>query len=330
MKFLKPFANSLGPSVLGHARKRFQLHYKPVKGSRSSSTSIRVGKDGSLSFSAKSSSSYRNVSTLNTDYKTNQNMLQSQRKDPTEAGGSDYHKLKQLDFSLEDPREKDIELDHTWLNENSGDPEPPDSANETHSTAIDQSTSPRRSQRKSQTWQKNKNRKKSQNIDSSQNKPSSENSASSKRAEILSNPREQWQIQKKALTKKFGVFGWQPRKRLSPDALDGIRSLHAHDPEKHSTSALADQFKVSPEAIRRILKSKWRPNEDEEEDRRLRWEKRGQQIWSQMSELGIKPPKKWRAVGAHGSISYQWSGQNGASVNTNTNSEYIPLADRIY
>lgn len=109
--------------------------------------------------------------------------------------------------------------------------------------------------------------------------------------------REVWQTQKSALAQKFGAQGWAPRKRLSPDALDGIRALHAQYPDKYTTPVLADQFKVSPEAIRRILKSRWRPSEEEEVDRRQRWDKRGEIIWGQMVEIGIKPPKKWREMG---------------------------------
>lgn len=110
----------------------------------------------------------------------------------------------------------------------------------------------------------------------------------------LQKAREPWQVQKSALSNKFGTASWQPRKRLSPDALEGIRGLHAEDPDTFDTATLAARFEVSPEAIRRILKSKWRPNDDEEDERRARWERRGQQIWSSMAELGIKPPKKWR------------------------------------
>lgn len=109
--------------------------------------------------------------------------------------------------------------------------------------------------------------------------------------------REPWQVQKSALTEKFGSQGWKPRKRLSPDALEGIRALHTQYPEKYTTPVLADQFKVSPEAVRRILKSKWRPNEEEEANRRRRWDTRGEVIWTQMVEIGIKPPKKWREMG---------------------------------
>ncbi|KAF7714050.1 Uncharacterized protein PECH_004981 [Penicillium ucsense] len=102
---------------------------------------------------------------------------------------------------------------------------------------------------------------------------------------------EPWRTQKDALEKKF-PRGWNPPKRLSPDALEGIRHLHATAPEQFTTSVLAEEFKVSPEAIRRILKSRWRPSETEAEARRKRWEKRHERIWSRMAELGLRPTTK--------------------------------------
>ncbi|KAH9908137.1 hypothetical protein F4778DRAFT_464780 [Xylariomycetidae sp. FL2044] len=109
-------------------------------------------------------------------------------------------------------------------------------------------------------------------------------------------PKEDWQIQKHALKEKFPE-GWMPRKRLSPDALDGIRALHQQYPEAYTTQVLAQKFEVTPEAIRRILKSKWTPTADEEIKRQERWFKRGKQIWGHMAELGKKPPRKWRREG---------------------------------
>ncbi|EAW18795.1 mitochondrial ribosome assembly protein RRG9 [Aspergillus fischeri NRRL 181] len=103
--------------------------------------------------------------------------------------------------------------------------------------------------------------------------------------------KEPWQIQKEALKKKFKE-GWNPPKKLSPDALEGIRHLHAVAPDRFTTPVLAEQFQVSPEAIRRILKSKWRPSPEEMEKRRERWERRHDRIWSQMSELGLRRPKR--------------------------------------
>ena len=112
--------------------------------------------------------------------------------------------------------------------------------------------------------------------------------------------RETWQVQKEALDRKFGDAGWQPRKRLSPDTIEGIRALHASDPAAYTNTTLSEHFKVSPEAIRRILKSKWRPNDQEAEDRRIRWERRGAKKWHDMAEQGVRPPAKWRALGAGG------------------------------
>jgi hypothetical protein len=115
-------------------------------------------------------------------------------------------------------------------------------------------------------------------------------------AERIRQP-EVWQTQKQALQEKFGEDRWAPRKRLSPDTLEGIRSMHASDPERYSTPVLAEHFKVSPEAIRRILKSKWQPKPEEMEDRRRRWESRGERIWTTLAEIGTRPPKKWREMG---------------------------------
>jgi hypothetical protein len=55
---------------------------------------------------------------------------------------------------------------------------------------------------------------------------------------------------------------WAPPRRLSRQAMDGVRALHAHDPAQFSTPALAARFKVSAEAVRRILRSRWAPPAD--------------------------------------------------------------------
>ncbi|PQK17136.1 hypothetical protein BB8028_0007g03350 [Beauveria bassiana] len=116
-------------------------------------------------------------------------------------------------------------------------------------------------------------------------------------AEAATSPkREPWQIQKEALKAKFPE-GWRPHKRLSPDALAGIRALNAQFPDVYTTRTLAEKFAMSPEAIRRILKSKWTPTADEDEDRQARWHRRGMKVWEHKAELGIKPPKRWRDEG---------------------------------
>lgn len=105
-----------------------------------------------------------------------------------------------------------------------------------------------------------------------------------------------WRVQKENLKEKFPE-GWRPRKRLSPDALAGIRALNAQFPDVYTTAALSTKFGVDPEAIRRILKGKWQPTADEEDKRMKRWHSRGQNIWETKAALGIKPPKQWRKEG---------------------------------
>lgn len=100
-----------------------------------------------------------------------------------------------------------------------------------------------------------------------------------------------WMKQKAGLSRKFGDEGWNPLKKLSPDAMEGIRTLHAEDPEQFHVRKLADLFEVSAEAIRRILKSKWRPKEEESEDRLRRWESRGKAIFDKQVEEGKIIPK---------------------------------------
>lgn len=125
-------------------------------------------------------------------------------------------------------------------------------------------------------------------------------STTAKGAEGTRPEREPWQVDKAALREKFEGAAWNPRKKLSPDALDGIRTLHAQHPEEFTTSVLADHFKISPEAIRRILKGKWRPTSDEEEARRERWDRRGERIWESLVEQGVHPPRRWREKGIGG------------------------------
>lgn len=108
--------------------------------------------------------------------------------------------------------------------------------------------------------------------------------------------KEPWMIQKNALKKKFPE-GWNPRKKLSPDALVGIKALHKQFPQEYTTQVLAEKFEVSPEAIRRILKANWTPTPEQEFARQERWFNRGKQVWSHWAELGKKPPRRWREEG---------------------------------
>lgn len=106
-----------------------------------------------------------------------------------------------------------------------------------------------------------------------------------------------WQAQKATVREKLKGEAWNPRKKLSPDTIEGIRHLNQTQPDKFTTPVLSEHFKVSAEAIRRILKSKWRASDEELESRMQRWDKRGERIWSNLVEMGVKPPKRWRDMG---------------------------------
>lgn len=54
--------------------------------------------------------------------------------------------------------------------------------------------------------------------------------------------------------------GWAPPRKISREAMDAVRQLHRLDPKKFNTPMIADRFRISPEAVRRILKSKWEPS----------------------------------------------------------------------
>ncbi|WFD04746.1 asparagine--tRNA ligase [Malassezia vespertilionis] len=71
-----------------------------------------------------------------------------------------------------------------------------------------------------------------------------------------------WQIQKIALSRKF-PDGWSPMSKLSHEAQHGLRVLHDADPDRFNALVLSKRFRISPESVRRILKSRWEPNVDE-------------------------------------------------------------------
>ncbi|KAG5654444.1 hypothetical protein H0H81_002634 [Sphagnurus paluster] len=63
----------------------------------------------------------------------------------------------------------------------------------------------------------------------------------------------------RAVMKKEFPEGWAPPRKLSREAMEGVRQMHRFDPEKFTTPVLAEKFRISPEAVRRILKSRWEP-----------------------------------------------------------------------
>jgi len=92
-----------------------------------------------------------------------------------------------------------------------------------------------------------------------------------------------WKRQKFALLEKFKGDQWNPTKRISREQMDSVKMLKKAMPDMTNTQ-LAEQFKISPEAVRRILKSKWTPSIEEEEKLFERWKKRGEKVKEIMKE----------------------------------------------
>ncbi|KAF8581332.1 hypothetical protein K439DRAFT_1392804 [Ramaria rubella] len=108
-----------------------------------------------------------------------------------------------------------------------------------------------------------------------------------------STPRE-WAQHRVALRKAF-PGGWCPPRKISRDAMDSLRMLHRHSPETFTTPVLAQRFKVSPEAVRRILRSRWVPSKERKDELRTKYEakkverkrQRVRKEWSEGVEKGM-------------------------------------------
>lgn len=87
----------------------------------------------------------------------------------------------------------------------------------------------------------------------------------------------EWKKQKYALNEKFKGGSWNPSKKLSREEMESVRMLKREIPNMTSKE-VAEHFKISPEAVRRILRSKWKPSLEEEEEMYDRWKKRGEKV----------------------------------------------------
>lgn len=108
----------------------------------------------------------------------------------------------------------------------------------------------------------------------------------------------QWSQHRASLKTRFPE-GWAPPHKLSRAAMDGLRSLHAHDPDTFTTPVLADKFHISPEAVRRILRGKWQPTQEQrahllDREKRQRQDRiRSRSAAERSGETG----EKWRKGG---------------------------------
>ncbi|EWC48696.1 hypothetical protein DRE_00001 [Drechslerella stenobrocha 248] len=91
-----------------------------------------------------------------------------------------------------------------------------------------------------------------------------------------------WKTQLQAVKGKTGGGPWKP----FPAAVAAIKQLKVDNPGM-TVEEYAPYFKISPESLRRILKSKWTPTGKEAEDRLERWQRRGDAIWAGWEKLGL-------------------------------------------
>ncbi|KAJ2644500.1 Required for respiratory growth protein 9 mitochondrial [Coemansia sp. RSA 1694] len=81
---------------------------------------------------------------------------------------------------------------------------------------------------------------------------------------------EVWQRRKIELKLKHGSEKWEPTKKIAASSMEKIRLLNSEFPDVWTMQRLSEQFKVSQETVRRILKSRFRPSEERLERREQR------------------------------------------------------------
>lgn len=93
-----------------------------------------------------------------------------------------------------------------------------------------------------------------------------------------------WEKREESLRKRYGL--WNPTHKISRQQMMDIRELKKAAPHL-KTVQIADHFNVNPESIRRILKSKWVPNDKELAEIEIRTEKRKQ---SSLERKNLRAP----------------------------------------
>ncbi|KAF3177211.1 Required for respiratory growth protein 9 mitochondrial [Orbilia oligospora] len=100
-----------------------------------------------------------------------------------------------------------------------------------------------------------------------------------------------WKIHMDSVKSKLKGEKWNPFGRLSPAAVATLKQLKQENPGM-TVEEYAPIFKISPDALRRILKSKWMPTPEQEADRNERWKRRGKAVWQEWEEKGLVQKKK--------------------------------------
>lgn len=80
-------------------------------------------------------------------------------------------------------------------------------------------------------------------------------------AQHIAPPKPEWIKREEALERRYGK--WNPTRKLSLQQMNDIRALSEQMPNLRTVD-FATYYNISPEAIRRILKSKWVPSDKDE------------------------------------------------------------------
>lgn len=105
----------------------------------------------------------------------------------------------------------------------------------------------------------------------------------------------EYKAHRQTIRKEFPE-GWAPPRKLSREAMDAVRQLYHLDPEKFNTPMIADKFKISPEAVRRILKSKWEPSAERRAVLAIKQRKQKEQVLLERRQKEISEAENLRAL----------------------------------
>ncbi|CAJ0640782.1 15997_t:CDS:2 [Entrophospora sp. SA101] len=83
-----------------------------------------------------------------------------------------------------------------------------------------------------------------------------------------------WLKHRFAIKEKIGFQPWRPKKRLSREVMDKIRYMNQQLPEEYTIEKLSSTFRISPEAINRILKSTFVPKREVSERQETKYQEK--------------------------------------------------------
>ncbi|KAJ2848754.1 sister chromatid cohesion protein 1 [Coemansia brasiliensis] len=95
-----------------------------------------------------------------------------------------------------------------------------------------------------------------------------------------------WQRRKIELKLKLGSQPWVPEKKIAVSSMEKIRLLNTEFPKEWTLQRLSEQFKISQESVRRILKSKFQPSKNHIEKRKRRQQQQQQQFQRRSEQAG--------------------------------------------